>query len=205
MKIHWKSVLSGFQNNVTALHVASKWGNVVVVEHLLASGAELECITRDGLTPLHCASRSGHAQVVQLLLNAGANYSAKTRVSLRGRRCLVLALFGCYCPPFSPWFQSGLTALHMAAQGDHPECVKLLLLQGANVDDVTIDNLTALHVSAHCGSVRVAKILLDAHSNLNARARVRYLSAFLSLPYHLFKRSGNSRFTEWLCTTSHRL
>lgn len=71
-----------FQNNVTPLHVASKWGNSAVVERLLAAGAQIECFTRDGLTPLHCAARSGHAQVIQLLLNAGANYSAKTRVSL---------------------------------------------------------------------------------------------------------------------------
>ncbi len=61
----------------------------------------------------------------------------------------------------------------MSAQGDHPECAKLLLMGGAHADDVTVDNLTPLHVAAHCGSVRVAKILLDSHSNLDARARVR--------------------------------
>lgn len=67
----------------------------------------------------------------------------------------------------------------MAAQGDHPECAKLLILHGVNVDDVTFDNLTALHVAAHCGSVKVAKILLDAHSDLDARARVSYQLIYL--------------------------
>ncbi len=66
----------------------------------------------------------------------------------------------------------------MSAQGDHPECAKLLLMGGAHADDVTVDNLTPLHVAAHCGSVRVAKILLDSHSNLDARARVRINTVF---------------------------
>ena len=61
----------------------------------------------------------------------------------------------------------------MAAQEDHPEC--------ATLDDVTFDNLTALHVAAHCGSVRVAKILLDAHSDLDARARVSFPHSFTFL------------------------
>ena len=69
----------------------------------------------------------------------------------------------------------------MAAQDDHPECATLLIMQGANVDDVTFDNLTALHVAAHCGSIRVAKILLDAHSDLDTRARVNASSSSLPI------------------------
>lgn len=67
----------------------------------------------------------------------------------------------------------------MAAQGDHPDCAKLLIVHGATVDDVTFDNLTSLHVAAHCGSVKVAKILLDSHSDLDARARVIYQLMYL--------------------------
>lgn len=63
----------------------------------------------------------------------------------------------------------------MSSQGDHPECAQLLLVSGADADDATIDNLTPLHVAAHCGSVKVATILLDSHSNLDARARVSHL------------------------------
>ena len=40
------------------------------------------------------------------------------------------------------WFctlfhQNGLTPLHMAAQGDHVDCARLLLYHKANVDDVS--------------------------------------------------------------------
>lgn len=60
----------------------------------------------------------------------------------------------------------------MSAQGDHLECVKLLLQHKAPVDDVTLDYLTALHVAAHCGHYRVTKLLLDKKANPNVRALV---------------------------------
>lgn len=60
----------------------------------------------------------------------------------------------------------------MSAQGDHIECVKLLLQHKAPVDDVTLDYLTALHVAAHCGHYRVTKLLLDKKANPNIRALV---------------------------------
>jgi ankyrin len=49
----------------------------------------------------------------------------------------------------------------MAAQGDHAEAARVLLSRRAPVDDVTVDYLTALHVAAHCGHAKVAKLLLD--------------------------------------------
>lgn len=51
----------------------------------------------------------------------------------------------------------------MAAQGDHVDAARILLYHRAPVDEVTVDYLTALHVAAHCGHVRVAKLLLDRY------------------------------------------
>lgn len=61
----------------------------------------------------------------------------------------------------------------MAAQGDHLDCVRLLLQYNAEIDDVTLDHLTPLHVAAHCGHHRVAKVLLDKGAKPNSRALVR--------------------------------
>lgn len=58
--------------------------------------------------------------------------------------------------------------LHMAAQGDHVDCVKHLLQHKVPVDDITLNCLTALHVTVHCGPYRVTKLLLDKRANLNA-------------------------------------
>lgn len=82
--------------------------------------------------------------------------------------------------------QSGLNSLHMAAQGDHVDCTRLLLQRGAPVDDVTIDYLTPLHVAAHCGNARVAKLLLERSCDVNARALVSASSSC---------RSSSQQFT----------
>ena len=64
------------------------------------------------MTPLHCATRSGHDQIVDLLIAKGADVSNKTK--------------------------NGLTPLHMAAQGDHVECAKIMLINKAPIDEVTV-------------------------------------------------------------------
>ena len=67
---------------------------------------------QDGLTPLHCAARSGHDLVVDMLMERGAPVSAKTK--------------------------NGLTALHMATQGDHVDCARILIFHKAPLEDVTV-------------------------------------------------------------------
>lgn len=61
----------------------------------------------------------------------------------------------------------------MAAQGDHMDCVKQLLQYNTEIDDITLDHLTPLHVAAHCGHHRMAKVLLDKGAKPNSRALVR--------------------------------
>lgn len=66
----------------------------------------------------------------------------------------------------------------MATQGDHLNCVQLLLHHEVPVDDVTNDYLTALHVAAHCGHYKVAKVIVDKKANPNAKALVRMRRMF---------------------------
>lgn len=87
--------------------------------------------------------------------------------------------------------QNGLSPLHMSAQGDHLECVKLLLQHKAPVDDVTLDYLTALHVAAHCGHYRVTKLLLDKKANPNVRALVSIYWNLCKQVRFSFAISGN--------------
>ncbi len=50
------------------------------------------------------------------------------------------------------------------------DAARILVHHKAPVDEVTVDYLTALHVAAHCGHVRVAKLLLDRKADPNSRA-----------------------------------
>lgn len=84
-------------------------------------------------------------------------------------------LFGLCLIPSCVWtslVQNGLSPIHMAAQGDHMDCVRQLLQFNAEIDDITLDHLTPLHVAAHCGHHRMAKVLLDKGAKANARALV---------------------------------
>lgn len=53
------------------------------------------------------------------------------------------------------------------------DCVKQLLQYNTEIDDITLDHLTPLHVAAHCGHHRMAKVLLDKGAKPNSRALVR--------------------------------
>lgn len=73
----------------------------------------------------------------------------------------------------------------MATQGDHLNCVQLLLHHEVPVDDVTNDYLTALHVAAHCGHYKVAKVIVDKKANPNAKALVKGMSEIIQYCYNL--------------------
>ena len=62
----------------------------------------------------------------------------------------------------------------------------------APVDEVTVDYLTALHVAAHCGHVRVAKLLLDRKGDPNSRA----LNGFT--PLHIACKKNRIKVVELL-------
>ena len=69
---------------------------------------------------------------------------------------------------------------------------RILLHHKAPVDEVTVDYLTALHVAAHCGHVRVAKLLLDRKADPNARA----LNGFT--PLHIACKKNRIKVVELL-------
>uniref|UniRef100_A0A8C9RQN6 Ankyrin 3 n=1 Tax=Scleropages formosus TaxID=113540 RepID=A0A8C9RQN6_SCLFO len=161
------------RNDITPLHVASKRGNGNMVKLLLDRGAKIDAKTKDGLTPLHCGARSGHEQVVEMLLDRGFHLPTPTK---------------------SPQ-TNGLSPLHMATQGDHLNCVQLLLHHDVPVDDVTNDYLTALHVAAHCGHYKVAKVILLI---LTSYERWTVTSQDDQTPLHIASRLGKAEIVQQL-------
>ncbi|MGH0178597.1 UNVERIFIED_CONTAM: hypothetical protein FKN15_077655 [Acipenser sinensis] len=87
----------------------------------------------------------------------------------------------------------------MAAQGDHMDCVRLLLQYNAEIDDITLDHLTPLHVAAHCGNHRMARVLLDKGAKPNARA----LNGFT--PLHIACKKNHMRVMDLLLKHSASL
>lgn len=94
------------KDDLTALHIASYFGNKDVVNLLIKYGANLEIEDDNGLRALHQACYGGYADIVKSFIEAGADVNAKSK--------------------------TGLTPLHLAAIGGDVETVKLLLNSGAN-------------------------------------------------------------------------
>jgi ankyrin repeat protein len=84
----------------TALHVVAELNHLAVANLLLAEGADLNMLTRDGFSPLHCAATNGHRAMTELLVDSGASILAAE--------------------------PSMVTPLHLAAAG-HPHCLEVLL------------------------------------------------------------------------------
>lgn len=121
-------------------------------------------------------------------------------------------------------FQDGLTALHLAADGGHYECVKLLLESGCNVGAQTnvglvyyqllkLDrlctlkfccglqrNMNALHYVAQRGFDREARLLLQAGININAVDSVSKTSnnLFITAGLRIKQRRRQQTLFAWL-------
>jgi len=61
----------------TALHHATRNGNLEIVEQLVGSGADVNLMTDHGHFPLYCAAGHGHVETTQYLVEHGADLQAR--------------------------------------------------------------------------------------------------------------------------------
>jgi uncharacterized protein len=149
------------QYGSTPLLEAAVWGNPVVMERLLKAGAKVDQGNGDGQTALMILARTSNVEAAKLLIKHGANVNAVEQ-----------------------WHDQ--TALMLAAAESQPAMVKLLLEHGAKPDArsklnhwtrmVTaepraqmreVGGLTALLYAARQGCLECAKLLVEAHSDVN--------------------------------------
>lgn len=133
---------SGAEKNVrdeanwTALMMASGRGDPESVNRLVKSGADINAKNKWGQTALMTALRAGNAEKVDILLAAGANPNDTDL--------------------------DGMTPMHMAAEGDAPTTVIIMLVKrGGNVDAQSAAGLTPLMIACDRGDVEKTKVLLS--------------------------------------------
>jgi len=66
----------------TALHVASRVGDLATVDLLISRGANINAVTSDLYSPLHIAAKEGHDDLAHLLLQHGVSTAPTTKASL---------------------------------------------------------------------------------------------------------------------------
>lgn len=140
-------VLAGASQRADApLAEAAMRGDVARVRTLLASRADVNAATGDGMTALHWAADRGDVAMTEMLLRARAKLTATTRI-------------GSYTP------------LHVAARKGNAGVVRALLKAGADANVLAINGVSALHLAAIAGDPDAVSALLDAKADPNAKER----------------------------------
>ncbi|KAK4376024.1 hypothetical protein RND71_006701 [Anisodus tanguticus] len=178
--VHHSTVYDG----QSALHIAAANGQIEVVSMLIEQSVNPDLLNRYKQTSLMLAAMHGKISCVQKLIEAGANILMFD--SLNGRTCLHYAAYYGHSDCLkailsaartshvaSSWGYArfvnvkdgkGATPLHLAARQRRPECVHILLDNGALICASTggygFPGSTPLHLAARAGSLDCIRDLL---------------------------------------------
>merc|ERR1712029_370358 len=178
------------------INFASQHGLQSIVKLLISHGANVNNASSIKRTPLHEAADRGHSSVVELLIAHGADVHTKVDFNYKSYKNAE-----CHCE-----FFYGVTPIHLAAWGHleyegHPDVVDILLSHGADVNALTKEGLTPLHLAASTGCIETAKRLLDKGANVNAVEGIcekAYTVARKRTPLHRACLRGHTAMVELL-------
>jgi len=161
----------------TPLHYAK---SLEIASLLLQKGALIEARDKQGWTPLHTACFQGCLEVIQLLLSRNVNVNAQDadgctplhRVCERAdeKRTEIAGLLLSHNADINAVDKHGSTPLHSVCDSftEDPNFVKFLLRNGANVDAMNKDKLTARDKAKANKHYKVVELLED-YSNDRGR------------------------------------
>ncbi len=182
---------------LTGLFKAAREGDLQEVRTLVGSGVDVNHTDGSGLSALFRASSKGHVEVIQTLLDAGAKLDVGIRsplfMAMQAGHCEAVTLlyraaegnrrllsghiaYGERISPKWDYYSQKQqipregSCMHFAANNNLVSMVSLLCHLGEDVDCVH-SGLTALHVAAARGRVRVLRELLTHGANPNKRTK----------------------------------
>ncbi|CAD8139697.1 unnamed protein product [Paramecium pentaurelia] len=139
------------------IHYAAVSQTSNCLEYLLANGVDAREGDKFLTTPLMLASQYGRSHNVRLLVNT--NLKAKNK--------------------------EGNSAIHLASQNGHIECVKILIENGLLINFAGRNRMTALHFAAAYNHLELVEYLLDEGARINAKDK------FGRTPLIMAARNGN--------------
>jgi ankyrin repeat protein len=155
-------VVDFFDSGLTALHYAAGCDDTESIRNLLNCGTNTAARSQYGQAPLHYAARTGGAAAIKVLVEEGKAYVHV----VDGRR---------------------RTALHYAAEGDHPESIRTLLSYGSDTAVRDLHGQTPLHYAASAEGAAAIKVLVE-----EGKADVQAVDESGETALHYAARFGNT-------------
>lgn len=127
--------------NLTLLHIAAEWGNILVFKALQEAGMDINQATTRGQTPLFLATKKQNVPLVGYILSLDPDVNSGLNPTL--------------------W-----TPLHMAAFGGWSEIAKMLLEHGADPGARTSEGSSTILLAASANQPKVMELLLRHRPDL---------------------------------------
>ncbi|XP_029456787.1 ankyrin repeat and SOCS box protein 14 [Rhinatrema bivittatum] len=162
---------------LTPLALAAQNGHTEIIDILLQKGADVHSQASDCASILFEAAGGGNADSVSLLLEYGADanvpkYTGHLPIHRAAYRGHLLALKELIPVTDDAAIErSGISPVHSAAAGGHPQCLELLLKSGFDVNFMLDSRVrkgyddqrkSALYFAVSNGDISSAQMLLDA-------------------------------------------
>jgi ankyrin repeat protein len=144
-------------------------GDLKSLEVLLASGWDISTQDKSGANGLDWAAGSGHACIVSLLLKQSKSRKLAAMTGKRSR-----------------------CSLHWAARNNHIEVCKILLANGADIDEPTRDGTSAFHWAVWQGHFETASFLKGEGANWKAK------NSYGCNAIHWAALAGRLEMCQWL-------
>jgi ankyrin repeat protein len=163
------------RDGTTALHWATHWDDLDLVDLLLRAGANPNVVNDLGVPPLSLACTNGSAKVVARLLAGGADpdgalrtgESALMTAARGGSIEIVRLLLARHANVNVAERVRGQTALMWAAAESQPDIVELLIRSGADVHARSSRGSTPLLFAARGGDLASARALVAGGADVN--------------------------------------
>ncbi|CAL4063119.1 unnamed protein product, partial [Meganyctiphanes norvegica] len=127
----------------TSLQHAVEVKSEFMVDKLLDNGAKISC-KASKITPIHYSAEKGYTNILERLLKS---YPKKVNICTQKR----------------------VTPLHLAAEKGNPNCCKVLIDNGAEVNSINNERLMPLHLAVKSGYKKTCELLIKSGADIGAK------------------------------------
>ncbi|KAK0644158.1 ankyrin repeat-containing domain protein [Cercophora newfieldiana] len=181
----------------TALHYLAHNGDgdegPKILDLFLAKGADVNARSEYQHTPLHALLWRSHAPLalVEAFVKAGSDVNAEDvgsqrplqSASMYGELGILKIIVEADVSEIDDPDQNGATALYVAAQNGHTDCVRFLLQSGASASLAENHGTTPLHFAAIGGHLETVKLLLEHAKEPDSKVDVNAVDRLNRTPF----------------------